>query len=739
MLEVNFARCRRALSIQIPNAKTRWPDPLTATRNMSRWMLTDMWGRTPLDDALRAGAAAKEAANVLVASGGTIGAMENSVESLISAVHAGDLAQVQSLLKSGVPPSAADVEQRTALHHACTKGDRRIIACLIESGAKLNAVDSFGLTPLGEAARHESRTGANRIREMLVQAGATETEASDELTVRHNQMFFFVLGVLQFAFIILFMVGTEYATDTANTESSTTRLKTTYSMFMDVHVMIFIGFGFLMTFLRKYGHSSAGLNFLVGAFVIQWHLLCGGFFKQAFHLSDIVDPAQRHFVKIGISLSELLTADFASAAVLITFGALLGKVTPLQLLVLAFLEVIVFTVNENILVQIGILDVGGSIIVHLFGAYFGLAASWALSSRSAASNVNNASVYHSDLFAMIGTLFLWIYWPSFVASPAGEHDQERAIIATTLSLTGSCVAAFLTSLWLRGGRFSMVDVQNATLAGGVAIGSAANLAVLSPAESVVIGVLGGVLSVVGYTKIQPLLETTLGLHDTCGVNNLHGMPALLAGTASAIVIAYSDKPSSFASPAAHGAVYAAVLDRTAGAQAGYQFVCMLVSFSMAVAGGLGCGTLVKQLGSPPDDELFLDRQMWEVPTQEMPFFYDARGEINREIFASHSIRGGNAFTNALNDLSAHGGQQFGGRTNISGHGLKAFHPHTIEGPSRPSEGHGARTSASGAAGGASVISNELLSMKLDLVLQQIGGGASGVPTRAPQSAAEAAV
>ena len=26
-----------------------------------------------------------------------------------------------------------------------------------------------------------------------------------------------------------------------------------YSMFQDIHVMIFIGFGFLMTFLRKYG------------------------------------------------------------------------------------------------------------------------------------------------------------------------------------------------------------------------------------------------------------------------------------------------------------------------------------------------------------------------------------------------------------------------------------------------------------------------------------------------------
>ena len=110
---------------------------------------------------------------------------------------------------------------------------------------------------------------------------------------------------------------------------------------------------------------------------------------------------------------------------LITFGALLGKVSPLQIIALGFLEIIVFSVNEQILLTIGILDVGGSIIVHLFGAYFGLAAPWVLSPPSAMSNQDNASVYHSDLFAMVGTVFLWIFWPSFVASPAGPRDQER--------------------------------------------------------------------------------------------------------------------------------------------------------------------------------------------------------------------------------------------------------------------------------------------------------------------------
>ena len=37
----------------------------------------------------------------------------------------------------------------------------------------------------------------------------------------------------------------------------------TFLVFQDVHVMIFIGFGFLMTFLKKYGLSAMSLNMLI--------------------------------------------------------------------------------------------------------------------------------------------------------------------------------------------------------------------------------------------------------------------------------------------------------------------------------------------------------------------------------------------------------------------------------------------------------------------------------------------
>lgn len=47
----------------------------------------------------------------------------------------------------------------------------------------------------------------------------------------------------------------------------------------------------------------------------------------------------------------MLLADFTSATILISFGALLGKTSPLQLTIMAFFEVIFSLVNEFIAVE----------------------------------------------------------------------------------------------------------------------------------------------------------------------------------------------------------------------------------------------------------------------------------------------------------------------------------------------------------------------------------------------------
>lgn len=48
----------------------------------------------------------------------------------------------------------------------------------------------------------------------------------------------------------------------------------------------------------------------------------------------------------------MLTADFAAATILISFGAVLGKTGPLQLLIMACIEIVLAQVNEHIGVHI---------------------------------------------------------------------------------------------------------------------------------------------------------------------------------------------------------------------------------------------------------------------------------------------------------------------------------------------------------------------------------------------------
>src|SRR5262249_37953928 len=99
---------------------------------------------------------------------------------------------------------------------------------------------------------------------------------------------------------------------------------------------------------------------------------------------------------------------------------------------------------------------------------------------------------------------------------------------------------FIFSMLAGKGRLNMVHVQNATLAGGVAIGAVADMPV-QPYGAVLVGSAAGILSVVGFYWLQPRLNSFV--HDTCGVNNLHGMPGLFSGLISAGVAAFVSQES----------------------------------------------------------------------------------------------------------------------------------------------------------------------------------------------------
>ena len=77
-----------------------------------------------------------------------------------------------------------------------------------------------------------------------------------------------------------------------------------YAVFQDVHVMIFIGFGFLMTFLKKYGLSAVSLNMLISALSIQWTILVHGFFHLHYDACEPDTAVGRARREVGDRVAE---------------------------------------------------------------------------------------------------------------------------------------------------------------------------------------------------------------------------------------------------------------------------------------------------------------------------------------------------------------------------------------------------------------------------------------------------
>uniref|UniRef100_A0A8D0GA81 Rh family B glycoprotein n=1 Tax=Sphenodon punctatus TaxID=8508 RepID=A0A8D0GA81_SPHPU len=365
-----------------------------------------------------------------------------------------------------------------------------------------------------------------------------------------------------------------------------------YPSFQDVHTMIFIGFGFLMTFLKRYGFSSVAFNFLIAAFAIQWSTLIQGFL-HSFHNG-----------KIHVGIESMINADFCSGAILISFGAVLGKTSPVQLLLMTLLEVTLFGINEYILLSlIGAKDAGGSMTIHTFGAYFGLTVSRLLyRPHLNKSRQREGSVYHSDLFAMIGTIYLWLFWPSFnSAVTAHGDDQHRTVLNTYFSLAASTLATFAISSLINGeGKLDMVHIQNAALAGGVVVGTSAEM-MLTPFGAMIAGFLAGTISTLGFKFITPILDSKLKIQDTCGVHNLHGLPGVLGALLGALVAGLATQDKVWGG-------------RPLYSGRGTLFIPPPVYFP---PGGI---LKMSFLASPPDTQCFEDQIYWEVRAKGLSSF-----------------------------------------------------------------------------------------------------------------------
>lgn len=297
--------------------------------------------------------------------------------------------------------------------------------------------------------------------------------------------------------------------------------------FRSIHIMamLLVGFGFLMVFVKKYGRTAITATYILVSVSIPLYFLKDslGFLGSAESLID-----------------RLILAEFAAASLLICAGAVLGRLKLHQYIVLALLFIPCYAFNEWLLLFGGMgliesgafIDTGGSIVIHAFGALFGIGVIFSMTTKKEYETPVESDDT-SDRFSLLGSMVLWVFWPSFCAALVPLEEISITIINVILALCGSTLATYFSSLKLRK-KVSIADIANASLAGGVAIGSTCNI--VSPTFAFAIGIFAGVLSTFGFAIIQDRFQKTIKKVDTCGVLYLHGLPGLFGGLAALLAV-----------------------------------------------------------------------------------------------------------------------------------------------------------------------------------------------------------
>ena len=223
-----------------------------------------------------------------------------------------------------------------------------------------------------------------------------------------------------------------------------------YERAIHIMAMLLIGFGFLMVFVKKYGRSAITATFLLVSIALPVYMAIKSFgiFEQKGEIE------------------QLIYAEFAAASLLIAAGAILGRIKIYQYLVLGLFFIPFYILNELVVVNdyfhfVGkVADTGGSIVIHAFGALFGIAAAMSLTTRQDMM-VPIESDAMSDKFSLLGSMVLWVFWPSFCAALVPVEAIPHTVVNVFLALCGSTVATYLSSLLIRG-KVAAADIANAT-------------------------------------------------------------------------------------------------------------------------------------------------------------------------------------------------------------------------------------------------------------------------------------
>ena len=439
-------------------------------------------------------------------------------------------------------------------------------------------------------------------------------------------MFFLIVGIIQIVFIIF--LANYYEWDENNKpshikdEKAKIIIQQKYRVFQDINIMIFLGFGFLRAFLKHHQWSSIAFT-LVGG-VLSFEL---GLFTLICWSSII----RKSWYPGIFNFQHLLDANLCAATTILSMGALFGKLSLAQYFVMIISETIFSTLNYVLLrQQLEIVDVGGALTVHLFGAVYGgifsLVSFIPQQERGRISQSPHLGMnYNSNIFGLFGTLILISYWPSFNTALIDGNQKYRGIINTYLSIGGSIISSFLISPICNKSKLNIQDIFNSTFAGGIITAGCCNI-IKEFWSCIIFGILAGGLSSYLYFVLNKRLMNK-GYHDTSGILYYQGIPAFLGGIVSTIFVANLENWKCVSEGNIKNFIGGFLnynkynYSISYSKRAGIQFASIIITICIAATSGLVTGFSIKFCNCNIAYRYFNDSEHFNVSDSE-PFPWD---------------------------------------------------------------------------------------------------------------------
>jgi ammonium transporter Rh len=284
---------------------------------------------------------------------------------------------------------------------------------------------------------------------------------------------------------------------------------------MDVWFMLML-VAFLMLFIKKFewGVCLAVLLVTAGSFITYMAI-------QQFVFGQFVWT--QDWTIMGV---------FCAITVVIAIGIFLGTVKMWQYFLAGVLFAPAWIAVEWWMFSYleGVVDPGGSMLVHMVAAYWGWGVILTLREKRA-FDVPVFTTTHSVSFVWLASMLLWVLWPSFVTALLPADQVTWAMFTCYMAGLGSIITTYIfCMIWQK--KVDPLVFTYAMLAGLVAIGSP--LTSVDPWTALGIGLVAGAISATCFIKLHPWLCEKMGVLDVMAVNNLHGIPGIFGAICGGI-------------------------------------------------------------------------------------------------------------------------------------------------------------------------------------------------------------